>query len=265
MKQVIQTLKSGEISINDVPIPSIKESYVLVRNTHSVISSGTEKTKIDMGKKNLIEKARARPDLFKQVIKKLKTDGLIKTINTVKSRLESPSPLGYSCSGEVVSVGGLVDGIKVGDRVACAGAEFANHAEFVSVPKNLVVKIPDNVSSEEAAFTTIGSIALQGVRLANPKIGETYLVIGMGLIGQIVSQILKSSGCNVVGLDIDKSLTSKAEKYGVIPTGYDDCETVCKAITENNGVDGVIICAGTSSNESINISGNVTREKVKSS
>lgn len=261
MKQVIQTLSTGEITVNDVPIPALKDKYVLVRNTHSIISSGTEKTKIDMGKKNLIEKARARPDLVKQVINKLKNEGLVKTLNTVRSRLESPSPLGYSCSGEVIAVGGLVNGLKVGDRVACGGADFANHAEFNSVPMNLVVKIPAAVSNEEAAFTTVGSIALQGVRLAQTQIGETFLVVGLGLIGQIVCQILKSSGCNVIGLDIDKNLVKKAEKIGVTPSTYDDCLSICDDLTDAHGVDGVLVCAGTTSNQPIELAGKVTREK----
>jgi len=177
VKQVTQTLKTGVVEVNEVPIPALTDKFILVKNSASVISAGTEKTKIDMGKKNLFQKAKARPDLVKQVLKKIQTEGLKKTIQTVKSRLESPSPLGYSCSGEVIAVGGLVEGLRPGDRVACGGADYANHADFVAVPKNLVVKIPKNVSNEEAAFTTVGSIALQGVRLADPKLGETFLVL----------------------------------------------------------------------------------------
>ena len=261
MKQVTQTLKNGEITVNDVPLPALKDKFILVKNSYSVISSGTEKTKIDMGKKNLIDKARARPDLVKQVLKKFKNDGLTKTFNTVKSRLESPSPLGYSCAGEVIAIGGLVEDIQVGDMVACGGADYANHAEYVAVPKNLVVKIPDGVSTSDAAFATVGSIALQGVRLSEAKIGETFLVIGLGLIGQITSQILKSSGCNVVGLDIDEALIDQAKEYGVVSTNYENCENICKNLTDGHGVDGVLICAGTSSNEPIDLSGKVTREK----
>ena len=261
MKQVTQTLKSGEITVVNVPLPAIKDKFILVKNTHSVISSGTEKTKIDMGRKSLIDKARARPDLVRQVLKKLKNDGLAKTFNTVKTRLESPSPLGYSCAGEVVAIGGLVEDIQVGDIVACGGADFANHAEYVAVPKNLVVKVPDRVSNRDAAFATVGSIALQGVRLAEPKIGETFLVIGLGLIGQITSQILKSSGCNVIGLDINELLINQAKDFGVVPTDYENCENICRNLTDDQGVDGVLICAGTKSNEPINLSGRVTREK----
>ena len=149
MKQVTQTLRTGVVEINDVPIPSLSDKFVLVRNRTSVISAGTEKTKIDMGKKNLLQKAKSRPDLVKQVLKKIQTEGIKKTLTTVNSRLNSPSPLGYSCSGTVVAAGGLVEGIQPGDRVACGGAGYANHAEYVAIPKNLLVKIPDNITDEE--------------------------------------------------------------------------------------------------------------------
>ncbi|PLY16458.1 MAG: oxidoreductase [Sedimenticola sp.] len=262
MKQVTQTLRTGVIEINDVPIPTLTDKFVLVRSSTSVISAGTEKTKIDMGKKNLLQKAKARPDLVKQVIGKVKTEGLKKTLQTVNSRLDSPSPLGYSCAGSVVAVGGLVEGIQPGDRVACGGADFANHADFVSIPKNLVVKIPENVTDEEAAFTTVGAIALQGVRLAGPLLGETFLVIGLGLLGQITVQLLKANGCTVIGSDLDADLVSRAQDYGAIgipPSG--DIVDICKSLTSGNGVDGVLVCAGTSSNAVTELCGVVTRDK----
>jgi len=262
MKQVTQTLKSGLIEINEVPIPTIEDTFVLVKNTHSVISAGTEKTKIDMGKKNLYQKAKARPDLVKQVLKKIKKEGLKKTFQTVKSRLNSPSPLGYSCSGEVIAVGGLVEGIQPGDRVACGGANYANHADFVAVPKNLVVKIPKNVSNEEAAFATVGAIAMQGVRLADPKIGEVFLVLGLGLLGQITIEILLANGCKVIATDLDADLTKRAEEIGAIPAYYStEVDGLCKQVTGGHGVDGVLVCAGTNSNQPIELCGNVTREK----
>jgi polar amino acid transport system substrate-binding protein len=262
MKQVTQTLRTGVIEINEVPVPTLTDSFVLVRNTTSVISAGTEKTKIDMGKKTLLQKAQARPDLVKQVISKIRTEGLKKTLQTVNSRLDSPSPLGYSCAGTVVAAGGLVKGIQPGDRVACGGADYANHAEFVAVPKNLVVKIPDNVSDEEAAFTTVGSIALQGIRLADPLLGETFLVVGLGLLGQIAVQLLKANGCNVIGTDLDAALVARAEAYGAVavPPGG-DVTSICHALTAGHGVDGVLVCAGTSSNAVIEMCGAVTREK----
>ncbi len=262
MKQVTQTLRTGIVEVNDVPVPALTDKFVLVRNSTSVISAGTEKTKIDMGKKSLLQKAKARPDLVKQVIGKIKTEGLKKTLQTVNSRLDSPSPLGYSCAGVVVAAGGLVEGIQPGDRVACGGADYANHAEFVAVPKNLVVKIPANVSDEEAAFTTVGSIALQGVRLAEPLLGETFLVVGLGLLGQIAVQLLKANGCNVIGTDLDPSLVSRAEGFGAVgvPPGG-DVASICNALTGGHGVDGVLVCAGTSSSAIIEMCGAVTREK----
>lgn len=262
MKQVTQTLRTGVVEVNEVPVPALTDAFVLVCNSASVISAGTEKTKIDMGKKNLWQKAKARPDLVKQVLKKLKTEGFAKTFQTVNSRLNSPSPLGYSCAGQVVAVGGLVEGIKPGDRVACGGADYANHAEFVAVPKNLIVKIPENVTNEEAAFTTVGSIALQGVRLAEPKLGETFLVLGLGLLGQIAVQLLKANGCHVLATDLDPSLVKRAEGFGAqgIYPGS-DIESICKTFTSGHGVDGVLVCAGTASNQPIELCGAVTRLK----
>ena len=262
MKQVTQTLRTGTVEVNEVPIPTLTDKFVLVKNTASVISAGTEKTKIDMGKKNLLQKAKARPDLVKQVLKKIQTEGLKKTFQTVTSRLNSPSPLGYSCAGTVVAAGGLVEGIQPGDRVACGGADYANHAEFVTIPKNLVVKIPDNVSDEEAAFTTVGSIAMQGVRLADPKMGETFLVLGLGLLGQIAVQLLRANGCHVIATDLDASLVKQAETFGAIGANADtDVEGLCKELTAGHGVDGVLVCAGTASNQPIELCGAITREK----
>ncbi|ANG61167.1 oxidoreductase [Marinobacterium aestuarii] len=262
MKQVTQTLRTGVVEINEVPVPSLNDKFVLVRNSMSVISAGTEKTKIDMGKKSLLQKAKARPDLVKQVINKVRTEGLAKTLQTVNSRLNSPSPLGYSCAGTVVAAGGLVEGLQPGDRVACGGADYANHADFVAVPKNLVVKVPGNVSDEEAAFTTVGSIALQGVRLAEPKLGETFLVVGLGLLGQITVQLLRANGCTVIGTDLDAALVKRAEGFGAIavPPGG-DVTGLCAAKTAGHGVDAVLVCAGSSSNAIIEMCGEVTREK----
>lgn len=262
MKQVTQTMGKGEILVQDTPLPTLNDKFVLVKNSASVISAGTEKSKVDMGKMNLLQKAQARPDQVKQVLNKLKTEGFKKTLNTVKSRLSDPEPLGYSCSGEVVATGGLVEGLKPGDRVACGGAGYANHAEFVAVPKNLVVKIPSGVSNEEAAFTTVGAIAMQGLRLAEPMLGETYLVLGLGLIGQIMVQLLRANGCQVIATDLDPDLVKRAEEKGAIGATH-ETESVCKAVNGGQGVDGVLVCAGTSSNQPIELCGQVTREKGK--
>jgi len=260
MKQVVQTLRSGDINVNEVPIPTIDDKFLLVRNVFSVISAGTEKTKVDMGNKNLLQKAMSRPDLLKQVIAKAKTEGLKKTLQSVNSRLDTPGPLGYSSAGVVSAVGGLVEGIKPGDRVACAGAGYANHADFAAIPKNLVAKIPDPVSFEEAAFATIGAIALQGVRLAEPRMGETFLVLGLGLIGQITVQLLRANGCNVIGTDLDPSLVALSEKYGAVGIS-NDVANACRDLSGGHGIDGVLVCAGTSSNQPIELCGEATRQK----
>lgn len=262
MKQVTQTLKTGVVEVNSVPIPTLKDDFVLVRNSISVISAGTEKTKIDMGKKSLIQKAKARPDLVKQVLNKIQSEGLKKAIQTVQSRLNSPSPLGYSTAGVVQAVGGSVEGLQPGDRVACGGAGYANHADFVAVPKNLIVKVPDNVTDEEAAFATIGSIALQGLRLAEPKLGETFLVVGLGLLGQIMVQLLRANGCQAIAHDLDETLVDKACTFGALGAkGSNAVQDICMFTTAGHGVDGVLVCAGTSSNQPIELCGEVTREK----
>lgn len=262
MKQVTQTLRNGILNVKEVPIPGLGDKFVLVRNAASVISAGTEKTTVDMARKNILQKAKARPDLVKQVLKKVRTDGIAKTLQTVGARLDSPSPLGYSSAGTVIAVGGLVEGIQPGDHVACGGAGYANHAEIIAVPKNLVVKIPDNVTIEDAAFTTLGSIVMQGIRLADPKLGETFLVLGLGLLGQICVQLLRANGCTVLGTDLDSSLVDRATTHGALGLPADsDIAQSCLDITGGRGVDGVLICAGTASNQPIELCGEVTREK----
>ena len=262
MKQVTQTLGKGVVEVGEVPVPGIRDTWVLVRNRASVISSGTEKTKIDIGRKNLLQKARARPDLVRQVLKKLRREGIVKTFNTVFTRLDSPNPLGYSSAGEVVAVGGLVEGIRPGDRVACAGAGYANHAELIAVPKNLVARLPDKVGFEEGSFATMGAIALQGLRLAEPRLGERFLVIGLGVLGQIAVQLLRANGCQVIGTDLDAAKVRRAEAYGMagIREGMDPVEA-CMAFTEGRGVDGVLVCAGTASNRPIELCGEVARDQ----
>ena len=261
MKQVTHTLRDGRIEVVDVPVPSLTDKFVLVRTTASVISAGTEKTKIDMGRKSLMQKARARPELVHQVIRKLRSEGFAKTLNTVHARLGAANPLGYSSAGVAVAVGGMVEGVRPGDRVACGGVGYANHAELAIVPKNLLVTLPAAVSDEEAAFATLGAIALQGVRLADPKLGETVLVLGLGLLGQIAVQLLRANGCRVLGIDLDSSLVRLAEKFGATGISNADAETACREMTGGHGVDAVLVCAGTSSNQPIELCGQITREK----
>ncbi|MBL7086440.1 MAG: zinc-binding alcohol dehydrogenase, partial [Candidatus Cloacimonetes bacterium] len=204
MKQLIQSYKTGKMEVVEVPIPGCGNNGVLVETKTSLVSAGTEKLMIDLAKKSLVGKAKARPDLVKQVLEKIKRDGLKPTLEKVFSKLDSPVPLGYSCAGKVLMNGNNVLDLAPGDRVACAGAGYASHAEINFVPGNLVAKIPENVTYLQASFTTVASIALQGVRQLNPTLGEKVAVIGAGLIGQITIQILKANGCDVIAIDIDQ-------------------------------------------------------------
>ena len=211
MKQIIQDLKSGETILEEVPVPQVKSGSVLVKTTRSLVSLGTERMLVEFGKANLIDKARQQPDRVKQVLDKFKTDGIMPTLEAVFNKLGQPLPLGYCNVGRVVAVGKGVTEFVVGDRVASNG----NHAEYVCVPKNLVAKIPDNVSDDEATFTVIGSIGLQGVRLLNPQLGETIVVVGLGLIGLIVAQLLKFNGCKVIGVEFDQHKVDLARSKGI--------------------------------------------------
>ncbi len=263
MKQIIQNYKTGELTVKDVPSPALRPDAVLVRTNHSLISAGTEKTKVDTAKKSLLGKAKARPDLVKQVLDKAKKDGIKSTLQAVKQRLDSPSPLGYSCSGEVIGVGEGILGLKIGDLVACGGG-YANHAEIVCVPRNLVARVPEGVKSEHAAFATVGAIAMQGVRLADARLGTTIAVIGLGLIGLLTVQILKASGCRVIGIDLDDEKLKIGQINGcdqVIHANDGQLETIIGELTGGYGVDSTIITAGTRSNSPVEQAGLITREK----
>ena len=242
MKQIIQDLKSGATILEEVPSPQVKSGSVLIKTTRTLVSLGTERMLVEFGKANLIDKARQQPDRVKQVLDKIKTDGLQPTLEAVFNKLGQPLPLGYCNVGKVVAVGKGVTEFSVGDRVASNG----NHAEYVCVPKNLVAKIPDNVSDEEAAFTVIGSIGLEGIRLLKPELGETIVVVGLGLIGLIVCQLLRANGCRVVGVEFDQAKLDMAKEWGVItvnPAKGDDQVKVVEELTNGIGADGVIITA----------------------
>lgn len=212
MKQIIQDLKSGATILEEVPVPQVKSGYVLIQTTRTLVSLGTERMLVEFGKANLIDKARQQPDRVKQVLDKIKTDGLQPTLEAVFNKLGQPLPLGYCNVGKVVAVGKGVNEFRVGDRVASNG----NHAEYVCVPKNLVARIPDNVTDEEATFTVIGSIGLEGIRLLKPEFGETIVVVGLGLIGLVTAQLLKSNGCNVIGVDFDQQKIDLAISKGIV-------------------------------------------------
>ncbi len=260
MKYISQSLKTGAISIDDAPIPTPLEGQLVIQSTYSIISSGTEKMLLDFGKSNVIEKIKKQPDKVKEVINKVKSDGLIATYDAVNSKLENPIYPGYANVGRVIAIGKNVKGFNVGDRVVSNGS----HAEFVAVPQNLCAVVPPNVSDKEASFTVLASIGLQGIRLSKPTFGESFLVIGLGLIGLLTCQILKSQGINVLGLDPDKRKSDLAKKLGVNIINYQDKEKViktCFQMSSSSGIDGTIITASTSSNDPIEIASNVTRQR----
>jgi predicted dehydrogenase/threonine dehydrogenase-like Zn-dependent dehydrogenase len=260
MKQIIQDLKSGETILEEVPMPQVKSGHVLIRSTKSLISAGTEKMLVEFGKANFIDKARQQPDKVKQVLDKMKTDGVMPTVEAVFNKLGQPLPLGYCNVGVVEAVGKGVDDFQVGDRVISNG----NHAEFVNIPKNLVAKIPDDVSDQEAAFTVIGAIGLQGIRLCNPTFGETIVVTGLGLIGLITAELLKANGCKVIGLDYDQQKVDIAKAKGInavnLSDGTDPVQFVNNA-TSQIGADGVIITASNKSNDIISQAAQMSRKR----
>ena len=248
MKQIIQDLKSGATILEEVPVPNVKAGCVLIKTTRTLVSLGTERMLVEFGKANLIDKARQQPDKVKQVLDKLKTDGVQPTLEAVFNKLGQPLPLGYCNVGRVIAVGKGVTEFVVGDRVASNG----NHAEYVCVPKNLVVKVPDAVTDEEAAFTVIGSIGLEGIRLFKPELGETVVVTGLGLIGLVVAQLLIANGCRVVGIDFDQEKVEMATSMGVIainPASGVNPVKFIDELTNGVGADGVIITASTKSDE----------------
>lgn len=259
MLQIIQDLKKGNTILEEIPAPLVRKGNVLIKTHRTLVSLGTEKMLVEFGKGNLISKARQQPEKVKQVLDKIKTEGLIPTLEAVFNKLDEPLPLGYCNAGEVIAVGEGVSEFKVGDRVASNG----QHAEIVCVPKNLVAKIPDNVSYEEAAFTVIGSIGLQGIRLINPTMGETVVVIGLGLIGLITSELLIANGCNVIGFDFDVTKVELAKEKGIkafLANQVDVVKTV-EGLTNNIGCDAVIITASTKSNDVISQAAQMSRKK----
>ncbi|WP_235299295.1 bi-domain-containing oxidoreductase [Portibacter marinus] len=259
MKQIIQDLKTGKTILEDVPVPSIKEGHVLIKTHRSLVSLGTEKMLVEFGKANYIQKARQQPEKVKQVIQKIKTDGLKPTLDAVFRKLGEPLPLGYCNAGQVIGIGKGVKGIQLGDRVVSNG----HHAEVVCIPENLIAKIPDNVSYEEAAFTVIGAIALQGIRLIAPSFGETVVVTGLGLIGLIASQILKANGCQVIGLDFDTKKIELAKSWGIAAYNASTINVVDSVLarTGNIGADAVLITASSKSNDIISQAAQMSRQR----
>ncbi len=265
MKQVIQNRKSGEIKVDELPAPTIKPGGILVKNYFSLISAGTEKTTVDLGKMNMLQKAKAQPDDVRKVLQEIKVNGFVKTYKRVMAKLDSLKPLGYSSAGVVLAVDPGASEFKPGDRVACAGAGYATHSDIIFVPKNLAVKVPDEVGLDEAAYSTLGSIAMQGVRQAHPSLGENIVVIGLGLVGLLAVQILKANGCRVFGIDVDPSNVRLAKAIGA----DDACErsadvkTLVNGFSDGYGADAVIIAAGTRSSDPVSLAGEIARDRSR--
>jgi polar amino acid transport system substrate-binding protein len=264
MLQLTQNLKTGITQLNNVPLPACGAGDLLVKNFYSLISAGTESSIISVARKGYIGKALEKPEQFRQVIESVKREGIASTYTKVMNKLDSLSPLGYSSAGIVLAVGKDVQSFRPGDRVACGGAGLANHAEVISVHKNLVVKIPDTLSLKDAAYTTVASIAMQGVRQADLRIGENCAVIGLGLIGQITVQILKASGVNVVGIDISRKMTDFVRQSlleAVFTIGEPQMEFALLNLCGGYGFDSVIITASSHTTEPVELAGKLCRQK----
>jgi len=263
MKQVLQNRKTGRPFVGEVPVPALQRGRVLVRTVASLISAGTERAAVELVSKGLVQEARQRPDLVKAVVAKVKNEGLLNTFASVRDKMAASQALGYSAAGVVAAVAEDVTEFQIGDRVSCAGVGFASHAEVLSVPKNLCVHLPENVSFESGAYGTLGAIALQGVRLAEPTLGESVVVIGLGLVGQLTVQLLKANGCRVFGLDLDQSRVSLALELGADKAivSSDEAAKEIDAWTRGYGADAVLITAATDSNQPIELAARVSRLK----
>lgn len=265
MEQLTQNLKDGHMQLLEVPFPALGKGQIMVRNYYSAISAGTEGKTVKDARLGYIGKAKSRQEEVKKVIAAAKTHGVMKTYNMVMNKLETPNPMGYSCAGEVIEVADDIKHLKVGDFVACGGAT-ANHAEVVVVPKNLCVKVDNPELIKSAAFTTVGAIAMQGVRQAELSLGESCVVIGLGLIGQLTVQLLTAAGVKAIGLDIDDTQVSLALRNGLkhaYNSSQEGIENIIENETKGFGADAVIITAGTSSLEPINFAGAIARKKGK--
>lgn len=260
MKQIIQNLRTGETSLENIPVPQVSRGTVLIKTSRTLVSLGTERMLVEFSKANLIQKARQQPEKVKQVLDKIRSEGLVPTLESVFNKLDQPLPLGYCNAGRVVAVGEAVVDFKIGDRVVSNG----QHAEYACIPQNLVAHIPDAVSDDEAAFTVVGSIGLQGIRLLNPTFGETIVVIGLGLIGLITAELLVANGCHVIGVDIDDTKLKMAAEKGIQtinPAGDNDPVKLVTSLTQGVGADGVIITASSKSSDIIRQAAQMSRKK----
>lgn len=263
MKQLLQNVKTGKSTVEDVPIPTPREGQALIKVSASLVSAGTERMVVEFAEKSLVGKARSRPDLVKQVIDKARREGWVSTAQAAFNRLDQPMALGYSSAGTVIALGNGMEGFKVGQRVACAGGGYAVHAEYNVVPRNLLTPLPETVDFESAAFTTLGAIALHGFRLAEPQLGENVAVVGMGLLGLLAAQIATAAGCNVLGIDVDPARITLAASLGLRAVPREEAVDASAAFTANRGFDSILICADTSSNDPVELAGVIARDRAR--
>ncbi|MBA3242603.1 MAG: zinc-binding alcohol dehydrogenase, partial [Acidobacteria bacterium] len=264
MKQILQNRKTGEVEVADVPAPTSQRGRVIVRTRASLISAGTERAAVDLNRKSLLGRALEQPELVKKALVRAREEGLLSTVGVVRAKLEESVALGYSAAGVVSEVGEGVRDIRVGDGVACAGVGYASHAEVLSVPQNLCARIPEGVTFNDAAYATLGAIALQGVRLAQPTLGESVLVVGLGLLGQLTVQLLKANGCRVFGVDLDASRVELARSLGAdgacAAEGADAAGKILEW-TRGRGADAVLVTAATTSSRPVELAGEASRAK----
>jgi predicted dehydrogenase/threonine dehydrogenase-like Zn-dependent dehydrogenase len=264
MKQLLQNLRTGETFVDNVPVPAPKPGTVLVRTAASLVSAGTERMLVEFGEKNLLGKARSRPDLARQVIEKARRDGVLTTLEAAFSRLDQPLALGYSSAGTITAVGEGVQGWRAGQRVACAGGGYAVHAEYAVIPENLLALLPDGVNFESAAFTTLGAIALHGFRLSEAGLGDRVAVIGLGLVGLLAVGIARAAGCAVFGIDLDPGRVELATQLGAGQAVLrDQAEDAAASFSRAVGFDAVLICADTPSDDPVELAGAIARDRAR--
>lgn len=271
MKQVLQHARTGEIAVEEVPVPQLLPGCVLVRIAASVVSAGTERASSQFARKNLLQKAQSRPDLVRDVIAKAQRDGLLSAIHSVRTRLDQPQNPGYSSAGTVLEIGEGITDLRPGDRVACAGAGIAVHSEIACVPRLLAARIPpidsnpqSEVPFEQAAFATLGAVALQGIRTSGVRLGDVVAVIGLGLLGQLTVQLLKAAGCTAVGMDIERSRAELAIRLGAdaVSNSAAEFRELCLAHSNGFGADSVLITAETPSSDPVNLAGAIARDRA---
>ena len=264
MKQLLQSARTGRVEVAEVPVPAVPPGCVLVRIAASLVSAGTERASSEFASKGLLQKARSRPDLVREVVSKVRRDGLFSAVAAVRSRLDQPIALGYSSAGTIVQIGEGINDLQVGDRVACAGANFAVHAELACVPRMLVARISSaDVDFDSAAFTTLGAVAIHGVRTAEAKLGDVVAVIGLGLLGQITLQILNAAGCRVIGIDPIQDRVDLAARMGACAATASEAEfrDLSQSHSSGYGVDCVLITAETGSSGPVNLASEVARDR----